>query len=249
MPLNNHCIKSSEIILFRSKYQAEVCLILTVISMGCRDFLRNLISKKRAVLTGGPPAANQEQKKVKEMFKKIAVGLVFLILLGCQQEKAEWNPIFEETSFEYFNSHIERSLALIDSASSEADRGNEDAAQEKMEQAKNSLLQIKDYYIPLTMVRQNIYDAERYFKLKDIKKAEKLLNDSISMVTSLDVTTKNTIFDKVILDLTSMTRDVMTSLNEGSKTDTYTKMKALGEHVNLMLSRGDLVLSGIKFDK
>jgi hypothetical protein len=26
-------------------------------------------------------------------------------------------------------------------------------------------------------------------------------------------------------------------------------MKTLGEHVNLMLSRGDLVLSGIEFDK
>ena len=113
--------------------------------------------------------------------------MFFLILLGCQQEKNEWNPIFEETSFEYFNSHIERSLALIKSASSEADRGNEDAAQEKMEQAQNSLLKIKDYYIPLTMVRQNIYDAERYFKLKDIKKAEKLLNDSISIITSLNL--------------------------------------------------------------
>jgi hypothetical protein len=38
-------------------------------------------------------------------------------------------------------------------------------------------------------------------------------------------------------------------LDEDSKLNIYNKMKALGEHVNLMLSRGDLVLSGIEFDK
>jgi hypothetical protein len=56
-------------------------------------------------------------------------------------------------------------------------------------------------------------------------------------------------FDKVILDLNSMINEVIITLDEGSKLNTYNKMKTLGEHINLMLYRGDLVLSGIEFDK
>jgi hypothetical protein len=38
-------------------------------------------------------------------------------------------------------------------------------------------------------------------------------------------------------------------LDEDSKLNTYKEMKTLGGHINLMLYRGDLVLSGIEFDK
>jgi hypothetical protein len=90
---------------------------------------------------------------------------------------------------------------------------------------------------------------EQIIELDNIKKSEKLLKDSKSIITSLDLTTKNKVFDKVILDLNSMINEVITSLDENSKLNTYNKMKTLGEHVNLMLSRGDLVLSGIEFEK
>jgi hypothetical protein len=46
-----------------------------------------------------------------------------------------------------------------------------------------------------------------------------------------------------------MINEVIISLDEDSKLNTYNKMKTLGEHINLMLYRGDLVLSGIEFDK
>jgi len=190
-----------------------------------------------------------DPKKVNDMFKKNLLVFILLILFGCQQEKFEWNPIFEETNFDYFNTNIERSLSSIDDAYLEASENKQTSIQEKLSQAKNRLLEIKDYYVPLTTVRQKIYDAERYFKLTDIKKSEKLLEDSKSIITSLDLTTKNKVFDKVILDLNSMINEVITSLDENSKLNTYNKMKTLGEHVNLMLYRGDLVLSGIEFEK
>ena len=76
-----------------------------------------------------------------------------------------------------------------------------------------------------------------------------MLKDSKSIIISLDLTTKNKVFDKVILDLNSMINEVITTFDEDSKLNTYNKMKLLGEHVNLMLFRGDLVLSGIEFEK
>ena len=183
------------------------------------------------------------------MFKKILLFSILLILFGCQQEKHEWNPIFEETGFDYINVGLERSLSLIDDAYSEATENAQPAIQEKLSQAKHRLLEIKDYYVPLTTVRQKIYDAERYYKLKDIKKSKKLLEDSKSIITSLDVTTKSENFDKVILDVNSMINEVISTFDEKSTPNTHNKMKNLGEHINLMLSRGDLVLSGTEFEK
>ena len=190
-----------------------------------------------------------DPREVNDMFKKYLLVFILLVLVGCQQEKTEWNPIFEETNFGYFNTNIERSLSLIDDAYLEASENKQQSIQEKLSQAKKTLLEIKDYYVPLTTVRQKIYDAERYYKLKDIKKSEKLLEDSKLLITSLDITTKSKVFDKVILELNSMINEVITSFDEGSKPNTYNKMKALGEHVNLMLFKGGLVLSGIEFDK
>ncbi len=184
-----------------------------------------------------------------DMFKQYLIIFILLSLVGCKQEKTEWNPIFEETSFDYFTTEIDRTLSLIDSAYLEANEDKQESIQENLSQAKNRLLEIKDYYIPFTTVRQKIYDAERYYKLKDIKKSEKLLEDSKSIIKSLDITTKSEVFDKVILDLTSMINEVISSFDEGSMPNTYNKMKILGEHVNLMLFKGDLVLSGIKFNK
>jgi hypothetical protein len=190
-----------------------------------------------------------DPREVNDMFKKYLLVFILLVLVGCQQEKTEWNPIVEETNFGYFNTNIERSLSLIDDAYLEASENKQQSIQEKLSQAKKTLLEIKDYYVPLTTVRQKIYDAERYYKLKDIKKSEKLLEDSKLLITSLDITTKSKVFDKVILELNSMINEVITSFHEGSKPNTYNKMKALGEHVNLMLFKGGLVLSGIDFDK
>jgi hypothetical protein len=184
------------------------------------------------------------------MQKKIILGFILLAFMtGCQKESQEWNPIFENTSFDYLYTEIERSISIIDEASSETLKGNEGAINEKLNQAKNSLLEIKGYYLPLTTVRHKIYDAERFLKLKEIKKTENLLTDSKSILKSIDSAAKNQVFDKVILELESMIDKTILSLDDKSKSTTYNNMKTLGEHINLMLSKGDLVLSGVEFSR
>ena len=183
------------------------------------------------------------------MRKNIILCFILLTLIGCKKENQEWNPVFENTSFNYLYTEIDRSILIIDEASSDTLKDNEESLQEKLHQAKSTLLELKDYYIPLTIVRQKIYDAERFYKLKDIKKSENLLSDSKSIIKTIDTATKNQVFDKVILDLESMIDAVILSLDDKSGSTTYGKMKTLGEHINLMLEKGDLVLSGIEFNK
>lgn len=183
------------------------------------------------------------------MLKKYLLALILLFLFGCPQENYEWNPIFEDTSFDYLKTNIDQSLSLIDDAYSDLKLDKEVSVQEKLLKAKNRLIELKDYYVPLTTIRQKIYDAERYFKLNDTKKSEKLLKDSKIIIEALEMMMKNKVFDKVMLDLNSMINEVILSLNEDSKKNTYDKMKALGQHLNLMLYKGDLILSGIEFEK
>ena len=182
------------------------------------------------------------------MLKKMIFVFVLLTMVGCQQESREWNPIFENTGFDYFYKNIDRSLALIDAAGVEAEKENSEAVQQNLNQAKKWLLEIKDYYVPLTTIRQKIYDAERFYKLRNGQTAEGLLNDSKDILKSMDSAASNKAFDGVVLKLETMIDDAILSLDDDSEESTYSKMKTLGEHINLMLSRGDLVLSGVGFD-
>ncbi len=185
------------------------------------------------------------------MSKKYIIFFILLAVavIGCQKEKEEWNPVFEETGFNYFYKDIDRSLSLIDEAYQESEKGNQEAVQTNLNAIKHRLLEIKDYYVPLTAIRQKIYDAERFFKLKNIKKAESLLNDAKSVFATIDLKTQNKAFDKMTLDFETTINGVLLSLDKSSESDTYNKIKLLGEHINLMLLKGDLVLSGIEFYK
>lgn len=182
------------------------------------------------------------------MLKKYSLAFIILFLFSCHQEDNEWNPIFEDTSFNYLKTNVERSLSMVDDAYSEAKYSNEASIQEKLLKAKNRLIELKDYYIPLTTVRQKIYDAERYLKLNATNDSMKQLIDSKTIIESLGMMTKNTVFDKVLLDLNSMIDEVIISLRDDAKRNTYNRMKTLGEHLNLMLYRGDLILSGIDIE-
>ena len=183
------------------------------------------------------------------MIKKILFICLLFHLFGCQKESSEWNPIFEDTNYDYFYTEIEQSLSIIDEVSSEVGNENNETVLNKLSLVKNKLFELKDYYVPLTTIRHKIYDAERFLKLKKLKKAEDLLNDSKSILKAIDLTAKNRVFDKVVLELESMIDEVILSLDDSSKAATYSKMKTLGEHINLMLSKGNMVLSGIEFNK
>lgn len=183
------------------------------------------------------------------MRKNIICCFILLALVGCKNDHQEWNPVYENTSFNYLDTEINRTISIIEEASSETLKGNEESLQGKLLQAKKRLLEIKDYYVPLTIVRQKIYDAERFYKLEDFEKSEKLLNDSKSILKTVDSEVENQVFDKVILELETMIDAVILSLDDKSASTTYNNMKTLGEHINLMLEKGDLVLSGIEFSK
>lgn len=183
------------------------------------------------------------------MSKKYLFLFLALVLIGCQKESQEWNPLFEYTGFGYLENDIQKSISLVEDTSLQASKGDLDAVRKNLDQIKQKLVEIQDYYIPLTTIRQKIYDAERFYKIRKIKQAKELLKGSVNLLNSMDTRVKNKVFDKLILELETMINKVTLSIDNESESNTYKDMKRLGEHINLMLLKGDLVLSEVDFSK
>jgi len=182
------------------------------------------------------------------MGKKIQfiLPVVVLMLLACESHQQPWNPVFEETSFRYLENSISNTLYAINTAEKQLkpEQGSEGYA--SLEKARQICLTLKDYYIPLTGVRHNIYDADRFFYLKDKDNAMGRLEASRSVVEKINKSAKGGSIDRALAELISMIDECILSLDENKK-HTYDKFQKLGHKVNLMLIRGELIVSEMKF--
>ncbi|MFH1981795.1 MAG: hypothetical protein ABIL58_08120 [Pseudomonadota bacterium] len=106
---------------------------------------------------------------------------------------------------------------------------------------------IKDYYLPLTAVRQFAYDAERRVNLKQPAKAKALIEKSKTALLPLERFSGQEQVALTVKELQAMIEDCALSMDH-APADTNDKLRILGEKVNLMLTKGDLILSGVVFN-
>lgn len=173
--------------------------------------------------------------------------LTLLILPSCKYTKQPWNPIFEETHFFYFENSVKQALSEINDAERNFKTDRDQEGYESLGKAKQIFLALKGYYIPLTEVRQIIYDADRFFHLKSIDEAKKHLEEARKILFKMDQYSESEGFDNALEKLTIMTDECLFSLEEKSE-NSYEKFKILANEVNLMLVKGELVLSNVTFD-
>ena len=182
------------------------------------------------------------------MGKKIQfiLPVVVLMLLACESSQQPWNPVFEETSFRYLENSISHMLDAINKAENQLkpDKGSQGYA--SLEEARQRCLTLKDYYIPLTGVRHHIYDADRFYYLKDKDNAKSRLEASRLVVEQINQTAEGGSIDRALAELIAMIDECILSL-DGNKQHTYDKLRELGHKVNLMLIRGELIVSEMKF--
>ena len=169
-----------------------------------------------------------------------------IILVSCESNQTPWNPVFEPTDFGYLQNSVTSALNQIDAAQADLNASGDAKGHEALAGARQTLINIKDYYIPLTTVRQIIYDAERYYHLKNTDKAEKNLKQARAIVEEMDQASDTDSFDKAMEQLMLRIDDCILSLNDKPEV-AYQKFKELGTKANFMLIKGELVISGVKF--
>lgn len=96
------------------------------------------------------------------------------------------------------------------------------------------------------MIRQHIYDAERFFYLEKEDKSLKELRDARLILLDLENQTNQPVLEKYVRELIAELDDCILELNDSSP-DVYRKFEITGNRVNLMLLKGELILSNMEF--
>ena len=176
-----------------------------------------------------------------------SLGFIFMTVMvfvfSCETHHEPWNPIIEETGFNYLESSVTDALVEIGTIENSLKSDETSDGYPSLMKTKQILLSLKEYYVPLTIVRQFIYDADRYFYLKNKVEAENKLKKARSIIEKMVSQFKSHDFGKVLEELIVMIDNCMISMNDRSDR-AFKDLKILGHKVNLMLVKGELELSG-----
>ena len=94
----------------------------------------------------------------------IVIGILLSHLMPGTVSK-KWIPVLEDTSFTYLDDSIDYIISDINEAGKELEDGDAADVKNSLEHTMRDILKLKQYYIPMTSVRQYVYDSERLFML------------------------------------------------------------------------------------
>jgi hypothetical protein len=170
------------------------------------------------------------------------------VISACDQSQKTvepWVPVLEDTAFSYLRESVSQSIAAVNEATRELDAGQEAGSREALHRALDSLMNLHFYYLPITEVRQLVYDADRLFYLKEVEKTQqKLLAANRLLVGVAKSGGQN--LEKSVNEAVLMIDDLLLNIQESSDR-VPEKFREVGHHVNFMATKGELILSSVKF--
>ena len=192
----------------------------------------------------------KEQNKWQLIIKNIVLiilGLAVGVLIGYQFSRKSpepWKPVLETSSFDYINDVVNNALMKLNEDANQDENNELIRSTPVIQHVEQSLFKLKYYYLPITEVRQLIFDADRLFYLgkqdeayQKVTKARELL-ESTAKSEALSV-------QKPMTELISLIDDLMISLTKNSP-DIPQKFGEVGHRVNMMAYKGELIISGVK---
>jgi hypothetical protein len=192
----------------------------------------------------------------------VALACVLLILTGCQDsavERGTWVPALEDTGFSYLKTAAENLQVSLSELQSDLSQGNVEEARQEVEMAQKHIRALVYYQIPITEVRQLVYDAGRLHALNRHDATLEHLNRADQLLGEIE-THGNASLHQALQELRVMIEKLRETLEQERQT-TSTKylvdlsrsaadqFSALGHKVNLMAIKGDLILSGVEFNQ
>jgi hypothetical protein len=167
------------------------------------------------------------------MKKTIFLFFIFTVLISCNQVNKNcepWIPVLEKTDFSYLAKAVDKCIELQNN--------------NKTAQLNNQILKLKYYYLPMTEVRQLVYDADRLYYLKKPDFAIQKLNKADDILLIIGET--NPVLKKHTADLIYANSNLISSIKNSSK-DVPQAFKKIAIELNLLLNKGELVLDNLEF--
>jgi len=172
-----------------------------------------------------------------------------LFLPGCQKESPEpWIPVLEQTDFAYLDNAIAEVRLGVENLLKQLNSG-ESAARTNVELEKTSqaLFKIERYFLPMTEVRQLIYDADRVYYLGRKDEAKQKLQQSKDLLARIGENDAEAVV-KAVNEVIMKIEEAELAF-DSEPLAVPEKIRRLGEKINLMVIKGDLVLAGAEFKR
>ncbi len=157
----------------------------------------------------------------------------FIMLLIPDKKQEKWIPVLETTGFEYMNDTLIKIIEDVKEAEEKLEINQTEKLSKTLHKIMNELLQLQSYYLPMTNVRQLIYDSERLFTLKKTKEALNNLEKAKMIMEKVGMPAN---------ELFLMVDELILMIKESSKT-VQNKFKEVGRKSNLMVLKGGLFLN------
>ncbi|NOX35488.1 MAG: hypothetical protein GXP56_17455 [Deltaproteobacteria bacterium] len=182
--------------------------------------------------------------------KKYLICLCLGILVGAlihsvlvNNNKTFWKPVIEKTSFQYLDYSVEDIIKGIREAEAELNNNQKGKLDKTLNHTMNLLLKLEYYYLPVTEVRQLIFDADRWLSLNQTLNAKNNLAKAGNRLARIESLNGNTGLKKSIGKLDNLVKEAMLEI-DGPYKQAAARLEAAGAEANLMLLKGELILSG-----
>lgn len=181
------------------------------------------------------------------MFKQFLFFLIGLLVgfAACrlsQKTPEPWIPVLEGTSFVYLSDPLARAIKAAQAAKERIESNQVPAAGEELQETIDSLSRLQFYFIPMTETRQLVYDADRLFFLGHVPEAKRKLAQAKDFLREIGEA-EHYRLRKPANELVLLLDELLLTI-EQAPGEAPAKFRLVGNRVNLMLLKGDLVLSG-----
>jgi hypothetical protein len=197
------------------------------------------------------------------MKRTLQIGTILgamLLLVACHEEIPErdsWVPALEQTGFEYLSDAGARIQKALQTARGKMASGNPAAALSSIAEAENAVQVLRYYDIPITEVRQLIYDAGRLHALNRQQDALNYLDKSTELLLKMEQHGDQPL-RQALQEIRDMTADLRLRLADEQSAATLhaqaelsgrvaAKFHELGHKINLLALKSAMLLAGSEF--
>jgi len=191
------------------------------------------------------------------MKQTLGLGLMFLLFLSScnldNEQKGPWIPVLEDTGFEHLSTTGTRILEHLQDSRQSLTNGDRPAVQESLDAAVAAVEVLVYYEIPMTEVRQNIYDAGRLYALEQFGNVQAHLERAEYTLDGI-IQHGPPAVEGAVREVRLMIEDLLFTYNETIQPGRPVKsallaekFRKVGNKVNTMALKADLVLSGAQF--
>jgi len=180
------------------------------------------------------------------MKKVFLIFCALTLLISCKNNNKNsnpWIPVLEKSDFSYLTKAVDKCLETEKTAS-DSILSNVKNCDEEIKKAKNCILKLKNYYIPLTEVRQLVYDADRLYYLSKIDYSIKKLKKADEIL--LKIGESHPILKKHTADLIYANNNLIASIKNSPK-EVASDFRKIAIEINLLLNKGELVLESLQY--